>query len=109
MAHYFDDIFTRHVGPPRLAKPAHIRRSSTTRSIGARSDYDISTNGDLEDDVRSLGNSVGPDHLQREHERQEANAHIATYVTEQLEKVRSNDSLAFDNNEDEYEAQLDGQ
>jgi hypothetical protein len=51
---------------------------------------------------------VATDNPDRERERNEANAHIANYVSEQLERVRSHDSTAFDNC-DEFEAQLDGQ
>jgi hypothetical protein len=105
MAHYFDDIFTRHVGQPRANKPS-LRRSSTTRSIGARSDYESSLDGDHEDDTRSIGNSVATDNPDREKERNEANAHVAHYVSEQLERVRSRDSAVFEI-DDEFEAQLD--
>lgn len=105
MAHYFDDVFTRHVGPPKPSKPANIRRSSTTRSIGARSDFDNSVPGD-HDDARSVSNSVTTDSPEKEYERNEANVHIANYVSEQLERVRSNELANF-NNGDEYEAQLD--
>jgi hypothetical protein len=55
-----------------------------------------------------MGNSVATDNLERERERNEANAHVAQYVSERLERVRSYDTEAFVN-EDEYEAQLDGQ
>jgi len=107
MAHYFDDMFTRQVSQPKSSKPS-LRRSSTSRSIGARSDFDASINGDDEDGVRSMGNSVATDNPERERERNEANAHVAQYVSEQLERIRSRDSTVFEN-EDEYEAQLDGQ
>lgn len=105
MAHYFDDMFTRHVSQPKSSKPS-LRRSSTSRSIGARSDFDASVNGDNEEGARSIGNSVATDNL--DIERNEANAHVAQYVTERLERVRSHDSAFFEN-DDEYEAQLDGQ
>lgn len=108
MAHYFDDVFTRHIGQPKSSKPANIRRSSTTRSMGARSDFDTSINGD-HDEAGSVGNSVTTDNAEKERERNEANAHIAHYVSEQLEKVRSHDSTSYDDNADEFEAQLDGQ
>jgi len=107
MAHYFDDMFTRHVSQPKLSKPL-LRRSSTSRSIGARSDFDASINGDNEEGARSIGNSVATDNPDIERERNEANAHVAQYVSERLERVRSHDSAVFEN-EDEYEAQLDGQ
>jgi hypothetical protein len=38
-------------------------------------------------------------------EKHEADQHIANYVSDQLERIRSNDSAAYD---DEFEAQLDG-
>jgi hypothetical protein len=104
MAHYFDDIFTRHVKEPKSSKP-RLRRSSTARSISARSDFD-SVNGDHDDDAQSVGNSVATDNADRQREQSEANAHVAHYVSEQLERVRSRDSAVFEN-DDEYEAQLD--
>jgi len=111
MAHYFDDVFHRHphVGPPKSPKMPPIRRSSTSRSISARSDFDTSVNGDApyDDGVLSPGNSVEPDNPLRERERREANINIANYVSEQLQRVVSNDSLDFETNSDEYEAQLD--
>jgi hypothetical protein len=107
MAHYFDDTFTRHVNQAKADKsPYHrMRRSSTARSIGARSDFDTSVNGD---GPQSIGNSVEPETVERERERKEADAHTANYVSEQLERVRSNQSADFETG-DEFEAQLDGQ
>jgi hypothetical protein len=97
MAHCFDDTFARHVSQPRASKPA-LRRSSTSRSMGARSDFDASLNGgDDEDEVRSMGNSVATNNPDRELER-----------NEQLERVKNRDLVTFEN-EDEYEAQLDDQ
>lgn len=107
MAHYFDDTFTRHINHAKADKsPYHnMRRSSTARSIGARSDFDTSVNGD---DPVSVGNSVAPETAERERERQEADLHTANYVSEQLERVRSNVSADYETG-DEFEAQLDGQ
>lgn len=85
-----------------------MRRSSTSRSmggLGVRSDYDASVNGDIDDEALSLVNSA-PDNPEREHERNEANRHVANYVSEQLQRVRSHESLGFENG-DEFEAQLD--
>jgi hypothetical protein len=108
MAHYFDDIFTRHAVQDKTNKPnPKMRRSSTTRSIGARSDFDMSVNGD-HDEVQSIGNSVESETAERERERQEADAHTANYVSEQLSRVRSHQSADFEIG-DEFEAQLDGQ
>ncbi|KAK8107162.1 glycoside hydrolase family 63 [Apiospora kogelbergensis] len=107
MAHYFDDVFHRTTGHAQPKKP-HMRRSSTARSIGARSDFEGSVNGDDDDehDVRSIGNSVAGAHFtdpERESQRQEADAHMHRYISEQLEKVKKDPDedagLA-----DEYEA-----
>lgn len=104
MNHYFDDVFTRHVTAAKPKAPG-LRRSSTTRSMGARSDFDTSIADD--DDQRSIGNSVGLEDAEMERERKEADYHTANYVSEQLQKVRSHVS-DYDNG-DEFEAQLDGQ
>ena len=101
-AHYFDEIFSRSAKPAN-GKPHHFRRSSTNRSIGNRSSFATSINGDS-DDARSVANSAAV--AKDDPEKEEANRHIANYVTEQLERVRSNDSVAV--YEDEFEAQLDG-
>lgn len=101
MSHYFDDIFTRHSGrPKRPNSRPRVRHSSTARSISARSDFDVSVNGDYDD-----ANSVGPDNAEREREREEADAHTANYVSERLSRVRSR-SVDFERG-DEFEAQLD--
>lgn len=112
MNHYFDDIFTRHVAggankSQKSPKPYHLRRTSTARSIGARSDF-----GDHEHDLddeeqRDREGSVGPMDEQRLREREEADRHVANYVSEQLHRVRSHDSAWADNVGDEFEAQLD--
>jgi hypothetical protein len=109
MNHYFDDIFTRHVSQPRGTASPHpkMRRSSTSRSLGARSDFDHSINGDRDDQI-SVGNSVETETAERERERREADEHTAHYVSEQLSRVRSNQSADFETG-DEFEAQLDGQ
>ena len=114
MNHYFDDIFARHLtnstNSRRGSASPHpkMRRSSTSRSIGARSDFDHSLNGDEGDKV-SIGNSVDTETTEREKQRKVADEHTAHYVSEQLSRVRSHQSADFDGNGDEYEAQLDGQ
>jgi hypothetical protein len=106
MAHYFDDIFTRHRAQPKRNKSRpNMRRSSTARSIGGRSDFDVSVNGDL-DEGRSRSNSVFADTEEREREREEADAHTANYVSEQLSRMRTRKSAEFER-ADEFEAQLD--
>ena len=97
MAHYFDDIFQRHVdkGVPHQGGRRHIRRSSTARSIAARSDFDSSVNGD--DDARSVTNSVHPDDPERLREKEEADSHMHRYIADQLERFKEG------NGEDAYE------
>ena len=104
-AHYFDDIFTTN-GRPK--KTQHLRRSSTTRSIGFRSDWDTSTHGDPDEAFSPINrtNSVG--YLDEESLKQKAEVdkHVAHYINDQLERMKSNDSASV--NHDEFEAQLDG-
>lgn len=90
MAHYFDDVFERHIGQPESFKAKPMRRSSTSRSIGTRSDFNISVNGDTHNDGRSHRNSVDPG---GDREREEINKHVAHYVSEQLEKVLAKDGF----------------
>jgi hypothetical protein len=103
MAHYFDDVFHRtvHGHKEKNAKPK-MRRSSTARSIGARSDFEGSVNGD-DDDVASLGNSVSNLDPERESERREADAHLHHYISEQLERVKTDLEHDGYNMEDEHE------
>ncbi len=91
---YFDELFTR-------SKPL-IRRSSTSRSIENRESYNTSIK---EDDPDGLAIDSVADTDNRERRRSEANQHVANYVNEQLELVRSNESMGA--YEDEFEAQLD--
>jgi len=102
-AHYFDDIFSRSAKPHRHGHPI-TRRSSTSRSIGNRSDFATSIHGD--------GDSIAP--LDDEHDdhplstidssaRGEADGHV--YIADQLRRLRSHVSLGA--YEDEFEAQLD--
>jgi hypothetical protein len=105
-AHYFDDIWST-TGKPK--KPHHLRRSSTSRSIGFRSDWEGSATGDdAEGDKSSLNrtNSIGyldADALRR---KQEMDQHVAHYVSDQLSRIQSGDSNEFDSGE--LEASLDG-
>ena len=101
-SHYFDDVFGRHVSNGAVTpRPKSLRRSSTSRSIAQRSDF----NEDEDEYELSRKNSVGDYDPERDQERKEADAHVAKYVSDQLSKVRSNESLDFSN--DEFEAQLD--
>lgn len=104
MAHYFDDIFTRHTNRPHTPKtprPHHMRRSSTSRSIAERSDFD-----DEGDNVRTARNSISAETPERTREREEADRHLANHVSEQLSRVKSHASEVFESG-DEFEAQLD--
>lgn len=78
-----------------------MRRSSTARSISARSDFDASVNGD-EYDVRS----VAPDDPEREAQRKEADAHLHQYISEQLQRVKDHDEFEGLATGDEYETHL---
>lgn len=104
-AHYFDDVFTTTAKPK---KPHHLRRSSTSRSIGFRSDWETSTNGDEEGSVSSPQNrrgSVGV--LDEDAEQQKAAMQdlLNHYVSGQLERVKT--GLA-DVETDEFETTMDG-
>lgn len=101
MAHYFDDIFQRTVGGGAHAngKP-RLRRSSTARSIGARSDFDA----DHDDDARSTTASIFPDDPERAKEKEEANDHMTRYVSDQLERYKSGQHSSHLANAEEFEA-----
>jgi hypothetical protein len=93
-------------GKPKKGKgPRPIRRSSTTRNIG---------NGQVNDDDEDESfafrrkNSVGilsDDDLAK---KREVDDRVAEYVTNRLQRMRTNDSVATDDVEDEIEAQADG-
>lgn len=87
-----------------------IRRSSTSRSIGVRSDWNGSETNEGGDDMlssqKTRTNSVAAEDEDTIKARKEADEHVAKYVSEQLQRVRSNDSAASFH--DELEAQLDG-
>lgn len=94
MGHYFDDVFHRSAGVPHQGGMPRIRRSSTARSIGARSDFD--------DDARSMTNSIHHDDPERAKERSEADAHMHSYVSDQLERYRDERAQGYEH-DDEYE------
>ena len=101
-AHYFDDIFSRSAKPNGSRTP-RIRRSSTSRSIGNRSDFATTINGDA---LSTNGDDIDEGGLADQAARQEAEQHLNNYVANQLERVRRRESVA--DYEDEFEAQLDG-
>lgn len=90
MAHYFDDMFQRSmdIGTPRTSAMRHVRRSSTARSISARSDFDVPVL-DIDDDAQSMSNSVYHDDPARVRERVEADEHMNQYISDQLMRYKS--------------------
>lgn len=103
-AHYFDDIFTT-AGKPK--KPAHLRRSSTSRSIGFRSDWETSTNGDEDEASTPIKrkNSVGFLDEEAIKQKQLIEERFNHYISGQLERVKT----GFQEVEaDEFEATMDG-
>ena len=145
-AHYFDDILSRGITrrgtgmrTPGLDGPKtpRMRRSSTSRSIGNRSD--IKTNGDSPTATRRKqsaaseqsgyfgatdvpANSVVSDvdadaegsawgqegDLEKDRGKSEADSHVEKYVREQLARIQTGGSmLEASVFEDEFEAQLD--
>ena len=138
MSHYFDEILHRHVSTgggthtPRSSQgpgPGRLRRSSTARSLAARSDFDNNDLNGFEDEADGdfptrrgsslslamsgyAGSSVYGDRssviLQdpaRLQERREADAHMHNYVAEQLERVRTERGTNGYSGGDEFEAQ----
>lgn len=106
MAHYFDDVLNRQILPRSPSMP-RIRRSSTARSIGARSDFDAEANGYDDDGYHSTGAaSVDlPENPEQQRQKAEADEHMRNYITEQLERVKSEQVAAGYEQGDEFEAQ----
>lgn len=105
-AHYFDDIWTSK-GKPK--KPHHLRRSSTSRSIGFRTDnWDKTSHDDEEPERGGLNrtNSVGYLNEEALKQKQEMDSHVANYVSDQLSRIKSGESDDLDGGE--FEATLDG-
>jgi len=92
--------------------PRPLRRSSTHRNIGfgAASSNGDYANGehDEEFDLRRA-NSVGWLSEEDLKKKAEVDSRVAHYVSDQLERMRSNDSANTTAIEDEIEAQLDGE
>lgn len=104
-SHYFDDIFSRSGGPNNSRRPS-IRRSSTTRSIGNRSDYNSIIAGDSTPAAEST--FLDDEETSRTPSRRGSTAneeHISNYVESQLRRVRSSASIA--SYEDELETRAD--
>ncbi|KAL8820850.1 MAG: hypothetical protein Q9223_001006 [Gallowayella weberi] len=79
-AHYFDDVFSR--SSKAGEDQPHLRRSSTSRSIGNRSSFSASADWGLQSHAID-------DDGDRERRKSEANDHIARYVTQALERIRT--------------------
>lgn len=61
LSHYFDDTFSRHAKSPSAGGRIHLRRSSSSRSIGARSDFEAKmsmTDTDGETDIDTETDAV---------------------------------------------------
>jgi hypothetical protein len=103
-AHYFDEIFT---GTGRPKKPHHLRRSSTARSIGHRSDWGASTTGDEDTTPLARVNSIGYLNQEDIRRKSEIDQHVAHYVSDQIQRLKTNqDNSSVD--EKELETSLDG-
>jgi hypothetical protein len=123
MSHYFDDVLHRGARgngthtPTALLSPAapRLRRSSTTRSLAARSDYSDANGDHTEDEdggTQTPGTrtarrgSVNPALLSdpvRVKEREEADAHLHSYISQQLERVQLERADQYENLEgDEF-------
>lgn len=130
MSHYFDDVLHRGAHgngthtPNALLSPAapRLRRSSTNRSLAARSDYSDANGDHTEDDDEEGGGggggtqtpgarsarrgSVNPALLSdpaRVKARAEADAHLHSYISQQLERVQLERADKYENLEgDEF-------
>lgn len=120
MSHYFDDILHRHVGgmqtpkSPMMSPTApRLRRSSTTRSLAARSDFDTNDLNGYEEEADgsfpTRRGSVAPSMFhdpEKKREREAADEHLHTYISQQLERVRLEQAENGNVEPDEFEAQV---
>ncbi|OOF99574.1 hypothetical protein ASPCADRAFT_138177 [Aspergillus carbonarius ITEM 5010] len=109
-SHYFDDSFSRNVRSRGGSRRPSMRRSSTSRSIGNRSDFESTFTG--RDTPFTGRDTPGPESALDENERldesglgDEDDDHLFQYVGRELERVRSQVSMGA--YEDEFEAQAD--
>lgn len=98
---YFDEVFTGFVRPTSGKSPHH-RRSSTFRSIGRRSSFAMSADGDEEASQGSREAVEDGSCCAKEDDN--VDHHIACYVAGQIERICSNDAYTI--HEDELEARL---
>lgn len=93
-SHYFDEVFSHKAKVE--ARPHHYRRSSTSRSIGHRSDLDDGEETETETEARSVAT-----HEEDDEDRQ----YVIAVVTDKLNRVVSNDSNYTDVSNDELGSQ----
>jgi len=118
-SHYFDDTFSRQARVVNERKPAMLRRSSTHRSIGRRSDWDSaapSENGDGDETQPPSATTVEyephrrwtifEDDEQRKKERETVDEHVQNYVQDQLKRLMIPDGPAA--GEEELETHVNG-
>ena len=100
MAHYFDDVFHRTVtnGTPHTPGKPRMRRSSTARSVGARSDFDNDRNS------LSRTNSVYLDDPERAKAKSEADEHMHRYISDELDRYKTETQSGTYENGEEFEA-----
>lgn len=103
--HYFDDVFSVKGKP---AKRQSLRRSSTSRSIGFRSDYgDNSTNGEEDEGGSPIRrkNSVGVLDQEALDQKSAMEDRLNHYVSGQLQRIKTG---MQDYEPDEFETMADG-
>ncbi len=103
-SHYFDDVFHTTDKPK---KPHHLRRSSTTRSIGFRSDWETSTNGDDEEGTSPARrrSSIGAQDPEAMRQKLVEEERLHDYVNSQLHRIKTGMASA---EPDEFETMTDG-
>jgi hypothetical protein len=102
--HYFDDVFST-TGKP--ARRQTLRRSSTNRSIGFRSDWETSTHGDEDEATSTIRrkNSVGVLDQEAMEQKAAMEDRLNHYVTGQLQRIKTG---MQDYEPDEFETMTDG-
>ncbi|KAI9934932.1 hypothetical protein MW887_000553 [Aspergillus wentii] len=98
-SHYFDDIFTRSRRPRTSSRPS-VRRSSTSRSIGNRSDFASTFNGYTPGPESAVDGEED-----RDLSESQTQEHVNNYVEGQLQRVRSEVSMGA--YEDEFGTEAD--
>ncbi|OAA59292.1 cytoplasm protein [Cordyceps fumosorosea ARSEF 2679] len=117
MAHYFDDMFQRsvEVGVPHSPRMHRIRRSSTARSIGARSDFVLDDNDDAHSDGGSVSDGIVLTHgaaaaasAAAALEKSEADSHMHSYISDQLSRYKDEMQSDRFSHADEFETSANG-